>query len=228
MSNKHMTKILCAGDPRGDAAALESVLAKGGDTFDAVALVGDLGGPSANYRSVLGTLGSVGRPAYWVPGRHDAPIGEYLEEAYNVETVFPLLRGVHGTLAIAPGHVLFAGLGGEISDDPRTPRDEVEALSYPRWEVEYRLKVLRELDEHETVLLFGTTPLHKGEHTGESEIVAELIATYRARLAVCAGPPASQVLGRSLVVSPGSVTEGQYAIADLQARAVDLKVLAAA
>jgi Icc-related predicted phosphoesterase len=36
------------------------------------------------------------------------------------------------------------------------------------------------------------------------------------------------VLGRSLVVSPGSVTEGQYAIADLQARAVDLKALAAA
>ena len=227
MSDKHMTKILCAGDPRGDEAALESVLASG-DSFDAVAVVGDLGGPSANYRSVLETLGSAGRPAYWVPGRHDAPIGGYLEEAYNAETVFPMLRGVHGTLAIAPSHVLFAGLGGEISDDPKTPREEVEALRYPRWEAEYRFKVLRELDEHETVLLFGTTPLHKGRHTGESEIVAEVIATYRARLAVCAGPPASQVLGRSLVVSPGSVTEGQYAIADLQARAVDLKALAAA
>jgi hypothetical protein len=29
------------------------------------------------------------------------------------------VRGLHAGLAFAPGHVLFAGLGGEVSDDPQ-------------------------------------------------------------------------------------------------------------
>ena len=53
-----------------------------------------------------------------MPGPGDAPISDYLREAYNMETVFPLLRGVHGTAAFAPdGHLLFAGMGGEVDDD---------------------------------------------------------------------------------------------------------------
>ena len=90
------------------------------------------------------------------------PVDRYLHEAANIETAFPLLRGVHGTAAISSDGLLFAGLGGEISDDPRHPRDERERLSYPRWEAEYRLKVVGEFDYNQLVLLFWTAPEHKG------------------------------------------------------------------
>jgi Metallophosphoesterase, calcineurin superfamily len=78
--------------------------------------------------------------------------------------------------------VVFAGMGGEISDDPDTPRDERERLRYPRWEAEYRLKVLGLLDYNELVMLFASAPAHKGRDVPGSEAVAELVGTYRPRL----------------------------------------------
>jgi Icc-related predicted phosphoesterase len=40
--------------------------------------------------------------------------------------------------------------------------------------------------------------------------------------------PGTQILGRSLVVSPGSLAEGCYAIADLHSREAQLEQFAAA
>ena len=37
-----------------------------------------------------------------------------------MELVYPHLNGVHGTFAIGPSHVLFAGMGGEIVDEPES------------------------------------------------------------------------------------------------------------
>ena len=36
-----------------------------------------------------------------------------------MELVYPHLNGVHGTFAIGPSHVLFAGMCGEIVDEPQ-------------------------------------------------------------------------------------------------------------
>jgi hypothetical protein len=146
-----------------------------------------------------------------VPGPGDAPVDHYLREAYNVEVVFPLLRGLHGTMAFAPGHVLFAGFGGEVSDDPDAARDETTRLSYPRWEPEYRLKLVHELAEHQLVVLLATPPAHKGHGTTGSEALAELVGSHRPRVVVCGGERRSETLGRSLVVSPGPLDDGHYA-----------------
>ena len=232
MSTQRLRRIMCVADPRGSERAVEDLLevAKERDV-QALALVGNLsdgqGRPEA-YRSLFQALGHGGLPAYWVPGPGDAPVHDYLREAQNVETVFPSLHGVHGTAAFAPGHVLFAGVGGEVSDDPDQPREELERLTYPRWEPEYRLKLLRELDEHELVLLFWTPPAHKGRETPGSEVLAELVNTYVPRLVVCAGERGAETLGRSLVVAPGSLADGHYAIADLHSHDVELEQLAAA
>ena len=51
--------------------------------------------------------------------------------------------------------------------------------------------------------------------------------THRPRLVVGGGERRSSTLGRSLVVAPGSVAYGQYAIADLHARTVEFEALAA-
>jgi Icc-related predicted phosphoesterase len=233
MASQRVTKVLCAAEPRGGGPALERLLevAEQRDV-DAVAVVGDLSGEpggAASFRTVFRALAAGGRPTYWVPGPGDAPVSDYLREAHNIEVVFSSVRGVHGTVAYAPdGHVVFAGLGGEVSDDPDAPRDELQRLRYPRWEPEYRLKVVRELEEHQLVLLFATPPAHKGRGTGGSEALAELVATYRPRLVVCGGARGTELLGRSLVVAPGSLQDGHYAIADLHSREAELEELGAA
>jgi Icc-related predicted phosphoesterase len=226
---KRVTRILCAADPAGSIEALEALIEAAEDSdVQALALVGDLGsGDRDSLRSLFKALMGAGLPAFWVPGPADAPVDDYLREAANTEIVAPLLRGVHGALAFAPGHVLFAGFGGEVSDDPDSPREEQKRLSYPRWEPEYRLKMVRELDEHQLVLLLATPPAHKGLGSDGSDVLAELVATHRPRLVVCGGERGTELIGRTRVVAPGSLRDGDYAIADLQSREVQFEELAA-
>ncbi|MDX6379182.1 MAG: uncharacterized protein QOI57_206, partial [Rubrobacteraceae bacterium] len=152
--------------------------------------------------------------------------GKYLRETHNTEVVFACMHGVHGTFAFAPGYLLFAGMGGEIVDDPRHEREELERLSYPGWEVEYRFKILRELKDYQKVFLFSTPPAHKGLGEGGSELLAELVKTYSPRL-VLTGEEGfhRERLGTSLVVAPGKLSEGEYALIDLYKGEVEAKSL---
>jgi Icc-related predicted phosphoesterase len=76
------------------------------------------------------------------------------------------------------------------------------------------------------VLLFFTPPTHKGIEASGSDVVAEMIATYRPRLALAYGdPPFQEMIGRSLVVGPGTIRHGHYAVADLQSQEAELKQL---
>ena len=74
-------------------------------------------------------LRTVGLPAFYVPGPGDVPFSAYLREAHNTEVVFP---SMHGTLAVADGfHLVFAGMGGEVADEPHHEREERRRLTYP-------------------------------------------------------------------------------------------------
>jgi Icc-related predicted phosphoesterase len=221
---ERMTQVVCAADPGGSADAVDALLAatEGGDT-QALVLVGNLGAPGdpQSLRTVFKSLARGRHQTYWVPGPDDAPVENYLREAANIEVVSPVLRGLHGAIAFAPGgHVVVAGFGGQVSDDPGAPREEAQRLSYPRWEPEYRLKVLHELDEHQFMLMFATPPQHESLGGDGSELIAELIGTHRPRLVVCGGAQGSGMIGRSLIVAPGSLRDGHYAVADLNSHAV--------
>jgi hypothetical protein len=232
--SRRVTRVLCAADPRGDGGALERLCrAAGEQDAQVIAIVGDLtgdGGTAESLRTVFKALGKGGIPSYWVPGPGDAPVAAYLREAHNMEVVFPMLHGVHGTAAFTPdGHVVVAGMGGQIDDDPDAQRQEEQRLSYPRWEAEYRLKLVSELDEHQRMLLFCTPPAHKGHDgsgTAGSEAVTELVATHRPRLVVCGGDQRTELIGRSIVVAPGSLAQdGHYAIADMHTREVETNTI---
>jgi Icc-related predicted phosphoesterase len=213
---RRVTRVMCASDPGGSRAAVEALLQAAADAdAHALALVGGLGGDGGeeDLRGVFKALAHAGLPSYWVPGEHDAPVERFLRESANIEVVAPFLRGVHGTAAFAGGHVVFAGFGGAVSDEPQAPRDEIDRLSYPRWEPEYRLKVVRELDEHQLVLLFATPPSR--DDARGSDVLAELVGTYRPRLVVSGGDQKQGMIGRSLVVAPGRVQAGDYALVDL-------------
>jgi uncharacterized protein len=225
-------KVLAVGPIRGAVEPLQQLLGEelSGLDVDAVAVVGDLGAAWSKpdtYRAVFKALGEAGLPAFWVPGSTDAPISEYLRESSNMEIAFPRLRGIHGTASLADGQVLFAGMGGEIVDDPEAPRVEEAMLRYPGWEAEYRLKSINEFDQPMKVLLFATRPAHKGLHEPGSEVVAELIKTYSPKVAIVAGEGAAEErLGTSLVVCPGRLDLGVYSVIDIHSGSVEVGELA--
>lgn len=220
-----MRKLLALADVQGKIERLREVLDAEATSVDAVALVGDLAAPwsvKGNHREILQALGRLERPAFWVPGRNDAPLRRFLQDSHNAELVHPLLHGVHGTYATASGGGVVAGIGGEIVDEPETVRAEDFLLRYPGWEAEYRLKLLSELNEQPAVLLFATPPEHKGLGDPGSQVVAELIKLHAPRVAVVGGGAARQErLARTLVVCPGRLADGDYALVNLQAATVE-------
>lgn len=217
---EHVRTVALGANPRGDVELTRRFLERArAEGADAVALVGNLsaGGEAEEYAGLLRTLGDAGLPAFYVPGPDDAPVGRYLREAYNAEIVFPFIHGVHGTFAFGPGYVAFAGMGGEIVDEPTRVREEVENLRYPAWEAEYRLKILQELRDYQKVFLLGTRPAHKGLGEPGSEVLAELVNTYTPRLVLCGGESFERVmLGTSLVVQAGDLASGKFTLADLR------------
>jgi len=230
---RRIQRVLAVGPIRGAVEQLQQLLSEETDLeVDAVAVVGDLGvawSKPDTYRAVFRTLGEAGLPTFWVPGPIDAPISDYLLESSNMEVAFPHLRGVHGSAASADGQVLFAGMGGEIVDDPSTPRVEEAILRYPGWEAEYRLKVIEEFDQPLKVLLFATRPMHKGLHEAGSEVVAEMINTYSPKIAIVAGEGATEErLGTTLVISPGRLDLGVYSVIDIHDGSVEVGELTGA
>jgi uncharacterized protein len=231
--NGDIRTLLAVADLRGAVYRLLPLLKKREELgFDALAMAGDLAAPEGDrpeeYRTIFEALGASGVRCFWVPGAGDAPIELYLREARNMEVVFPNLRGVHGTCALQR-HWLLAGIGGQIDDDPDAGRDERTRLHYPGWEAEYRLKLVGDLDEHQAIFLFSTPPAHKGLGEPGSEVLAELVKTYRPRVVVAAGSEqGSELLGRSLVVSPGRLVDGDYAIVDVREQRVTAHTLEAA
>jgi Icc-related predicted phosphoesterase len=218
----HLRTLLAVGPLNGELDTLAAVLSeRGAAAADAVVVAGDLAAPwdVDPYPAIFRALGTIGKPTFWIPGPNDAPLRRYLPEAANLEVAFPSLRSIHGTLAFGPASVIFAGIGGEIVDDPDAVRDEHAVLRYPGWDAEYRLKALREFPDHQKVLAFTTPPEHKGLGWQGSAVVAELINTHNPRAVVAAsGAVAEERLGNTLVVSPGRLDRGQYAVVDVRDR----------
>jgi Icc-related predicted phosphoesterase len=228
---RHLRRLLVAGPLNGATDALERLLDEtSGEEIDLIAVVGDLGAPWSKpdtFRETFRTLGEHGLPTFWIPGSTDAPLRQYLRESYNMEIAFENLHGVHGTVALASPHVLIAGMGGEIVDDPDAIRGEEALLRYPGWEVEYRLKALREFEELQRIFMFTTRPAHKGLGEAGSEVLAELINTYRPRVAIVGGEsPAEERLGTTLVVSPGRLDKGHYLLVDLDGPTAEARTVA--
>ncbi|MBX5479960.1 MAG: heat-stable protein [Pyrinomonas methylaliphatogenes] len=217
---KTTRRIIATSNPRNELDKLErfTKLIPDADA-DALIILGNLAPRQAktrDYARIFRLLAQIELPTFYLPGPEDAPIEEYLREAANIEVVHPQMHSVHGSYAFAPGHLLVAGLGGEIADDPDATREEREQLRYPGWEAEYRLKILWELKDYPKLLLFATPPAHKGLGEGGSQTVAELIKTHNPKAAFVSGKGRKQErLGDSWVIVPGSLADGEFSLVDL-------------
>lgn len=218
---KAVSRILAASEPDGNIEAVRQLGQEASNTgADAIVLLGSLtekGTDPKAYGQVLKALSEPQLPAFYIPGPHDAPFPDFLRDAANFEIVYPHIRGVHGTFAMAPGFLVFAGIGGTVQDDPSAVRDEYETLQYPGWEVEYRLKFLQELKDYQKVFLFTTAPEHKGLHEKGSAALAEITKTYNPRVVLVAGRESKhEMLAKSLVIAVGSLAEGYFTSVDLR------------
>ena len=224
------SKIIAASGPNGNIEAVRQLGEEArGFGATAIALLGSLTYKNAmrgEYERVLRALGEARLPAFYVPGPEDGPFCEFLRAAASFEVVYSKVRGVHSTFAMGPGHVVWSGMGGTIEDHPETIRDEGESLCYPGWEVEYRLKFLQELKDYEKVFLFTTSPEHKGLREKGSSLLAEIIKSHNPRLVLIGGgEPKEHTVGKSTVVSLGSLAKGNFTVIDLRKREVTARTL---
>jgi Icc-related predicted phosphoesterase len=222
--------LLVSSNLAGNLDALNQLITVARESnVDAILLTGNLTAKQdgvKGYRELFKMLAHANLPSFYIPGPNDFPVQPYLFETASIEVVFPYLHGVHGTFAFAPGHILVCGMGGEIIDAAETEREEKQALRYPGWEAVYRLKFLQEMRDYPKIFLFTTPPAHKGFRQAGSESIAELIGTYKPRLAVAEGKEfRKEWIGHSLIVIPGHLSEGNYALVNWEEQQAESRKL---
>ena len=175
-----------------------------------------------SFDRFLEVLSRLEVPVYLIPGENDAPERFFLQAVFNSEIVSPKVHMVHRSFAPLGSEYVVAGFGGAITDGER---EHEFFLRYPGWEAEFSLEFLQHLDQ-ERILVFHTPPAGKlvgGEPEVGHEMVAHILKTYDPRFAVCAHPQGEQgrlTVGDTLVVLPGRLSEGRYAILDTRTREV--------
>lgn len=223
--------LFCGDIVRGSARGSEFMAAKSEGrepdmTLEAVQK--ERGEDYALYAEFHNTLRPSPFPIYGVPGNMDAPEGRYLTCALAEEGADSPLEVVHRSMARC-GEWVICGLGGQITE---VDREEVFVLQYPRWEAMHHLRLF-ELVEGPRIMLLHTPPIGEvvdrdnGGHKG-SQVVNELIHTYRPELAVCGhahDAEGQEMVGSTLVVNPGSLRGGHFAVVDLEAMEADLRTL---
>jgi Icc-related predicted phosphoesterase len=163
-----------------------------------------------------------GVPTFFVPGNMDAPRRRFFEAILRNSADDDKICCVHGLPAFASGF-LISGVGGEITEETW---EDFFVLQVPRWEAEYMLSFAR-FFPNRRILLFHTPPvglldLDKGNHKGSS-VVNDIIRAYQPWLAFCGHAHKSQgqeTIDKSVVVNPGSLKAGNYALVDSQTRQV--------
>ena len=168
------------------------------------------------------TLSGLGVPACLVPGRNDSPERLFVQAVFNAEVVAANVHSVHRSFAPLGGNWVVAGLGGEITAGER---DHEFFLRYPGWEAQFALEFLRHL-EQDKILLFHTAPVERFEDQTDAvghEMVSHLIKTYAPHFAICGRPGGRQsklTIASTLVVCPGTLSNGDYAVLDTRQRKV--------
>jgi Icc-related predicted phosphoesterase len=174
------------------------------------------GAPRALHQ-VLHALAELPCHVAVVPGEQDAPERRVLPIETAGEWTERHLHCVHG-MHLPMGELAVAGFGGRVTEHER---DNEASLRYPGWEVRYRMAFLSQVDQALLLLVFHHPPaqvrdldLLDGDGAG-SEVVTELIGTWNPRVAVVAGArPGQGLYAKTVVVSPGQLDRGEYAVFD--------------
>jgi Icc-related predicted phosphoesterase len=189
-------------------------------------------GPS--YAKVFTLLGNLGVPVYLIPGEHDAPfttLTAALQAHWGTGRLILAHRAVHAL----PNGDAVAGFGGLLT----AARDDARLLlHFPDWMVQNAFENLAAFssvfrEARRRIFLFALPPratnldLHGGTHSGDSTLNT-IIKTYGPHLVCCGGSDGTrgvELIEGALVVRPGSLVEGSYAVVDLDRMQAQLEWL---
>jgi Icc-related predicted phosphoesterase len=212
-------------------AALQMVSRTAG--IAAVVFVGDVlapgGEPSHDdgdlYTAFFDALTALGVPVAIVPGERDhrADLLRQVAAGYG-DHARPFAVVDRAVLPLAPG-LIVGGLGGLLPEGDGAARERV---------LHDVSAVLAPLCRHAAALLLVHTPprgqiiAREGDHHVGRQAVNDLIERLGVRLVVCGHAHDGQgqeLIGNALVVNPGPLAHGRYAIIDPHQRTVRFGVL---
>ena len=168
------------------------------------------------YTAFFKALAETGKPCFVVPGNLDAPLDFFLHVALNRKVVahntciihhrvsdkfsVPLSRDMH-----------ICGFGGEITEKNS---EQFFGLIFPRVQALYAVEPFIDFPLPKTLILHTVPRLM---HTRGSDVVEELIDTVRPSHVFCGAfddLQGEKTVGTALVVCPGEMKKGHYAVVD--------------
>lgn len=164
-----------------------------------------------------------------VPGHRDAPLTDYLRAVLKDPPGNSHVGLVHKSFINTGRDFVLVGFGGDLTPDER----ETDLVNrFPEWELAYHLQVLEHMPQDPILLthyppLAEVVDLEDGEHVGSPRL-RELIELHRPAYVFCGHANGSQgveSIGRTVVINPGSLREGDYAILNTRKETVRFNML---
>jgi len=166
-------------------------------------------------------------PVFCIPGNVDAPATQYWRLAFDAVEENPKLRIVHTSFS-GLGGFFVNGFGGELCEEEG---EDFFVLRYSRHDIEPFIRFLSIISALKIILTHpppvGSLDTDDGKHKG-SRAVNHLINGCRSAWLFCGHAHAArgyELIGRCMVVNPGALKNGFYALIDTDTSAVELKTL---
>jgi len=180
------------------------------------------------YQTFYQAIKGFNLPFFAIPGNVDSPLSQYIQIAWETMKKDVNLHMAHSHPHILDDHLVISGFGGEITEEER---EDFFVLQFPRWEVEVGLSFLSGFP-HEKILLAHTPPLgildaDDDKHKG-NQVINDLIRKFRPRWLFCGhahGARGTEMVEECMVVNPGALKNGFYALVDTERKEVELKSL---
>ncbi len=218
----------CGGSMKGEKRLAEYQMARrfhSKPSMDNPEIKEEMKADAEHLRKFILALTDSQKTVYMVPGYNDAPESTYFKIAYDFARIYPTLHPAHEML-YREDQFMVAGFGGEISESD----DEREfILQYSRPWIEFASRRLQYF-AGEKVLLFHSPPVCRldqsdGEHCGVL-LINEMIEKLSPKLVLCGRATSGQgtvKMGGAVVVNPGPISKGHYAVIDFPSLAVEFK-----
>jgi hypothetical protein len=180
------------------------------------------------YEEFYRSLNELNIPVVTIPGNMDAPEERFFSHVLNFTLSSDNIHVVQESL-IKVGKYIISGFGGEITE---SSKETFFVLQYPRKEVEFGIRRVKFIKGHK-ILLFHTPPVgnvvdkEENTHRGTS-VVNDIIKEIKPTLVFCGHAHKAkgyEMISNTLVVNPGALKKGHFAIVEPEEMKVELMEL---
>ncbi|MEW6516145.1 MAG: hypothetical protein AB1439_04485 [candidate division FCPU426 bacterium] len=179
------------------------------------------------YKQFCNALNQLELPVLLVPGEYDAPEERYFlflqQAAFGSDTLIVVQENI-----VKVGPYLFSGFGGRLTE---AQHEDYFLLRYDRRETVFGLRRFHYLNPPR-ILLFHTPPALPDDEPDQarlaSPLLTDLINQAAPSLLFCSSPtrrPKATAFGGTVVVQPGSLAEGHFAVVQTKTREASFHTL---